>query len=226
MGKIKGLKFNYKDMITLTESMLSRLSYFKINEEEQGPIEAKFDAGNTKLVLITGENATGKSFVRRLYCGAIKKSGVEVIHLSQEGRSSGGIVRAFVYGDESHDSTGYLTSRLITTGVNTCKGRIDPHYIIWDEPDLGLSDSYAGGVGVEIRKFVETLPELTKGVVVITHNKSLVRQLLPVNPSHLRLGGCPDLNTWLNTFSDPADISVLENRNHAMFRSIDSILRS
>jgi ABC-type transport system involved in cytochrome c biogenesis ATPase subunit len=60
-------------MITLTESMLSQLSYFKINEEEQGPIEAKFDVGNHKLVLITGENATGKSFVRRLYCGLLRR---------------------------------------------------------------------------------------------------------------------------------------------------------
>ena len=226
MAKVKDIQFEYKDMVTMTKSMMSELSYFKTSEEEVGPIKATFDAGNTQFVLVTGENATGKSFVRRLYHSVMAQKKIEVIHLSQQGRSSSGIVHAMVYGDETYNSTGCLTSRLITTGIKTCQGRETPHYIIWDEPDIGLSASFAGGVGVLIRKFVENLPKMTKGVVVISHNKDLVRQLLPVNPSHLRLGDCPDLTTWLNTFSEPADIETLEKRNYDTYKAIQGILNS
>jgi hypothetical protein len=225
MAKISQIAFDLKNMVTLTESMLSELSYFKASEKESGPINAAFDAGNEKFVLVTGENASGKSFVRRLYYAVLKEEKFEVIHLSQQGRSSSGIVSSLIYGDESYNSTGYLTSRLISTGIKTCQGRETAHYIIWDEPDIGLSESYAGGVGVAIRKFVENLPELTLGVVVITHSKALVRQLLPVKPSHLRLGGCPDLMTWLSTTSEPVGLESLYNRNNTMYDEIQKILK-
>lgn len=220
----KEIKFNYRDMITLTKSMLSELSYFKCDSTEAGPITAVFDEGHDRFVVVTGENASGKSFVRKLLYSIIKQKKMECIHLSQQGRSSSGIASSLIYGDESYNSTGYLTSRLIITGINTCRGREEPHYIIWDEPDIGLSDGYAAGIGVEIRKFVETLPDLTKGVIVITHSKALVRQLLPINPSHLRLGGCPSLNSWLNSVTEPLDLKSLSERNELIFKSIQAIL--
>lgn len=211
-------EFDYSSLANLTKSLMDELLYF------HGPIDAKFDIGNEKLVIVTGENATGKSFIRRIYQSAIKLKKQEVIHLSQEGRSSSGIARAFVYGDESYNSTGSNTAHTITTGINTCQGRENPHYIIWDEPDIGLSEKYAGGAGVAIRKFVENLPKFTQGVVVITHSKALVRQLLPINPSHLRLGGCPKIEEWINRVEEPGDLEELRERNHNTFRAIQSIL--
>lgn len=226
MAKAMDINFDCKNMITMTQSMMSELSYLKTSEDESGPVQATFDPGHERFVLITGENATGKSFLRKLYHSVMKKEKIEVIHLSQQGRSSSGIVHGMVYGDESCNSTGYLTSRLITTGISTCRKRETPHYIIWDEPDIGLSEGYAGGVGIKIREFIENIPELTKGVVVISHNKALVRQLLPVKPSHLRLGGCPDLTTWLSTLSEPIDIESLENRNRIIYKEIQEIINS
>lgn len=214
--------FDYKNMITLTQSIVQNLSYF----DDDGPIKVAFDSGHDKLVIVTGDNATGKSFIRRVYHAVIKLTKDEVMHLSQEGRCSSGIPSALIYGDESYNSTGFLTSCTVSTGIRSCKERTTPHYIIWDEPDIGLSEKYAGGVGVEIRKFVENLSEYTQGVIVVTHSKAIVRQLVSLNPSHLRVGGCPDLKTWLNRFEEPGSLEELEERNHTVFRAIQKLLDS
>lgn len=213
--------FNYKNMITLTQSIIDTLLYFN-----DGPIKVNFNSGHEKLVVVTGDNATGKSFVRRVYHAVIKLTNNEVMHLSQEGRCSSGIPAAMIYGDESYNSTGYLTSCTVSTGIRSCKERTTPHYIIWDEPDIGLSEKYAGGVGVEIRKFVENLSEYTKGVIIITHSKAIVRQLVSLNPSHLRVGDCLDLKTWLNRIEEPGSLEELEERNHTIFKAIQKILDS
>jgi hypothetical protein len=213
--------YNLKNMVTLTKSMVANLAFIKSDDDLEAPITAKFDPGNTQLVLITGENATGKSLFRKMYYSILKSiNKIEVIHLSQQGKSSSGIPSALIYGDESYNSTGYLSARTVVTGIKTCRERENSHYIIFDEPDIGLSDSYAAAVGIEIRKFVENLPEMTKGVVIITHNKTLVKQLLPVNPSHLRLGDCPDLNSWLTKETEPGNIEDLFTRNNEIFQSV------
>ncbi|MFW6220000.1 MAG: hypothetical protein ACOC33_04095 [bacterium] len=214
----KSTDFDYSNLSNLTKSMIDELSYFN------DPIQVKFDVGNENLVLITGDNATGKSFVRRLYQSVIKLNNTETIHLSQQGRCSSGIPSLLIYGDETHDSTGNNTVNTIFGGINTCKSRNNKHYIIWDEPEIGLSEKYAGGVGVEIKKFVEDLPKLTQGVVIITHSKPLVKQLLPINPSHLRLGNCPNLTEWINKIEEPGDLNELRERNRQTYKAIQSIL--
>lgn len=215
------IKINTSNIIKMTQSLLSELSYF----EEDGPIKANFTEGHEKILIITGENASGKSFIRRLIQLSCKQEKVELIHLSQEARTMGWITSAFVYGSESYDSTGYNSSNTITTGISTCQSRESDHYILWDEPDIGLSERYSGGVGVAIRKFVENLPKHTRGCVVITHSKALVKQLLSLNPSHLRLGDDLSLNDWMNEIAEPGDLKELQEKNHKMFRLINEIIK-
>ena len=212
------LKFSCTNVITLVESMIENLSYFDV-------IKATLTTGHKQNLIITGENATGKSFIRRLVYLVCKQEKVELIHLSQQGRSTSGIPSALIYGDESYDSTGYNTSTTITCGITTCNNRDSDHFILWDEPDIGLSEKYAAGVGVAIRGFVENIPKHTRGSIVITHSKPLVRQLLPIGPSHLRLGDTMTLNDWLNETPEPGDLNELSERNHAMYHAINKIIK-
>jgi hypothetical protein len=215
--------FNLKSVVTITKSLIEDLLYF---QNENDCLVANFtEGGKYPIVVITGENATGKSFIRRLYQLLFKEyCNIECIHLSQQGRSSSGIIKAFVYGDETWESTGDISGRTVRTGISTCNSRDNKHTIIWDEPDIGLSDSYSAGIGVEIRKFVENLPKLTFGVIVITHSKYLIKELLPLNPHHLRLGDNKSLNSYLKERVKPKDISTLHDRAIETFRKIQSII--
>jgi hypothetical protein len=200
--------------------MIDTLSYF------EDVIQATLTHGHKQNLIITGENATGKSFIRRLVYVICKQENIELIHLSQQGRCTTGIPSAMIYGDESYNSTGYNTSTTIMGGINTCNNRDKDHFILWDEPDIGLSEKYSAGVGVAIRGFVENIPAHTRGSIVITHSKSLVRQLLPLNPTHLRLGDTLSLNDWLREIPEPGDLDELKKRNHAMYLKINEIINT
>lgn len=185
-------------------------------------------ANNSKLVVITGENATGKSIVRRLVQVAGKDSKTEVIHLSQEGRSGSGngIMRACVYGAEDWESTGYISAHTVKGAIKTSRSRDHKHIIFWDEPDIGLSDNYAAGVGIQIREFVQNSPEKLFAAFVVSHSKPLIEQLLPANPFHLRLGSYMDLKSFVTSPVIPRDPELLHMEGHARFKRITKFLKS
>ena len=214
---------NFDSIVSLIKSLIDELEYF---EGEDPAITINLTKGGKyPIVVMTGENATGKSFFRRLLQVSFKKHGnIECIHLSQEARTKGGCFSAFIYGDENWESTGQITGRTVVTGVNTCNNRDTKHTIIWDEPDLGLSDEYSAGVGVKIREFVENVSELTFGVIIITHSKHLIRQLLPLNPHHLRFGDNKSLNSFLNESVIPKNIDELGDKANETFRKISAII--
>lgn len=212
-------KFNCTNVITIIEDMVNQLPYF------QEVIKTSFTPNNNRCLIITGENATGKSFIRRIITQICKQEKIELIHLSQESRRVGGIISAFVYGDDSVDSTGYNSCNTVVGGITTCNGRDNDHFILWDEPDIGLSDRYAAGIGVTIKQFIDNIPKHTLGSIIITHSKHLVRQLLPINPSHLRVGDTSSLIDWLNETVEPSDIKELKGRNSEMFHNLNKIIK-
>lgn len=212
----------------ITEFMTDVLStrFFQLNHEYDNTpaIEAVLDPGESRLVLITGDNATGKSFLRRLITSALRQENIECMHLSQQGRSESGIQRAFLYGDEECQSTGYISSYGIRKGIQTCQGRTNKHVLWLDEPDLGLSDEYAAGAGIEIKDFILKIPELTFCVFLVTHSKAMVKELLPCKPWHLRLGGCLELTSWLNREIKPKSLADLKEYQHKKSQRISEIM--
>lgn len=185
--------------------------------------------GKGKLVVLVGENASGKSFMRRVVKGTCSKAEIECIHLSMEGRSdSFGGVRGFVYGDESYEATSVNSARTVTIGIRTCRDRTTPHVIMWDEPDLGLSENAAAGVGQLIREFTKTPPEHTLAAIVVTHSKALVSQLVDLEPHYLCFGRdpAPTLQDWINTPVKPRSIDELFETSRETHRRIAAILKS
>jgi hypothetical protein len=187
--------------------------------------------GSGPLVVILGENASGKSFMRRIVQLLCHKNEIEFMGISMEGRAkvSHAPWLAMVYGDESWQSTGCLSVSTVLSGINTCQGRDTPHVIFWDEPDLGLSDSWAAGVGQKICEFAATPPKHTTAAFVVTHNKALVEQLLPVNPYYVHLGKAPNdapqtLSAWIKSPVKPRDPELLSKESHRRFKAIQAIL--
>jgi hypothetical protein len=98
-----------------------------------GGLKLSYEPGKGELVVITGENATGKSFLRRIVHAALNQHEIELIVLSMQLRTAAGDIRkAFIYGDEGTQSTGQLSGHTVTMGMNTSRGRDKKHAVLWD----------------------------------------------------------------------------------------------
>lgn len=223
--------FRFKTVGKLLDHVFS-LDYFQPDGNKSAAIPYHRIDGNDPLVVMVGENASGKSFVRRIVTLMARENDVESIHISMEGRAgpdfSGGL-RPFIYGDEGYRSTGENSASTVVTGIKTCRGREKPHLMFWDEPDIGLSDSWAAGVGVAIREFVKKPPEHTRAVFVVTHSKALVGQLAEFYPHFIYFGEDEPPKTlfhWIERPIIPRDIEELGKLSHVRFKKIQKILDS
>ena len=219
---------------TLTAEKLIRLSMStRFFRPRAGPLFAGWTKRKSNLVVIIGDNATGKSFFRRIIqslCAYRCTPKVECIHLSMEGRTGGNssfpIARAMIYGDETYNATGQLSSHVISTALKTAGGRDTPHVLFFDEPDVGLSDEYAMGAAKEIYTVANYLPE-TKAIFVVTHRTSMVRTLLRADPHVLIFGKerPATAEEWLERPLKAKSIKELEERGHALFKALLPMLK-
>jgi hypothetical protein len=195
----------------------------------EGPVPARVEYGHPKLALVTGENASGKSFLVRglgqKMRGAHPK--LEILAVTMSLRSEGGFSRAVVYGDEQRESSGRISIKAVLAGMYVCRERHHDHVLILDEPDIGLAESYAGALGAYLAAFVEDMPVRTLGVVVVTHSRPLVRGLLPAEPASIRVGDDPrPLEQWLREGPIPRgieEIEALAERAGATMRGITRV---
>lgn len=231
MGAVKKKNRSFTNASTLLTHVLS-LDYFKPNADGVTPIPYRRIEGQSPLVLFLGENASGKSFARRVVTAIVRDSDVECIHISMQARAAdpmmGGGVRSFIYGTEEWQSTGENSVGTVLGGIRTCLGRDTSHVMFWDEPDIGLSDSWAAGVGVAVRDFVKGVTERTKAVFVVTHSKALVSQLAALDPHVVFFGDDElpeDLRGWMEWPVVARDIETLGKASHRRFLLIEAILR-
>ena len=170
----------------------SRRNLIRCNYE---PNEIKY----SRLLIITGDNAEGKSFFVKLfdeYCNEKIKN--ECLRLGMSLRTEKHWARSCVYKDEGAFSTGDCSISSVIKGLETCQKRGQEHYVIFDEPNLGLAESYHYALGEYFARFVTNMPPLTKGMVIVTHSRELIRPLLEHHPHHLRFGDNQNLANWID----------------------------
>ena len=242
------VRYTPLDVGALLQYMLDELTYFHPADVLDGEtaIPAIYVPGTSKLALVLGENAGGKSFVRRILQllthpgrqGGMGRPSVkkgpfpvrETIHLSMEGRASGGITRSFIYGNEDWRSTGENSAHTVVTGIKTILKRTHPAIIYWDEPDIGMSAGCAAGAGITIRQLVEAQAPLVQAVFVTSHSPSLVEQLRTLDPHYLYLGdadGPPTLDAWFEAQRNPTPVMPgdLQETSHKRFKMIQALLK-
>lgn len=242
------VKYKTLDVRACLDSALD-YAYFHPDDRTDGEvaIPAIYQPGTSKLVLVLGENAGGKSFFRRLLRGvthpgrkarmgepAIKPGSFpvrEFIHLSMQGRTDGGFMTRMVYGTEERQSTGENSAHIITKGIETAKGRTHPNVIYWDEPDIGMSAGAAMGAGMALAKFLQEESPLVQAVCITSHSAALLRPLGALDPHYVYLGnadGPATLDAWFKAQENPVPVSPkeLQDRSRARFLLIRKILNS
>lgn len=208
---------------------MSELPYFK-GENAPIPLHALSSDTSPILALVVGENASGKSFIRRVVKQILASDNIECIDISVEGRRQVAYnpMLAFVYGDESSSSTGANSANTILGAIKTSRARTTPHFIFWDEPDLGLSEGWSACAGREIAAFLQNPPEYLRGVFLVSHSKSLLREVQVLNPLFIGLGNpeVATLHAWLSADAPRYESLIgLQNAGDARFRALSICIK-
>jgi len=183
------------------------------------PITAKYIPGESKLCVILGDNATGKSMLRRIIYGRSNKNNIECMTFSVQGKTKSSGIQSVIYGDEADYSTGRNAASLLLACIRNSKGWSEgghAHNIIWDEPSLGLSDSWSASAGVSIREFIKDAPLNLGGAFLITHSQPLLIQVRELNPHLIVLEDeCNSIGDWLEKpiVIRPIDQLIENNKN-------------
>lgn len=217
------MSFNFKNAKELLELAFNQVLF---DDEDLLPYQWTPSHGSD-FVVIVGENASGKSLFRRLLSTIAHKTKTETMAISMEGRKTMyGPASAFVYGDESYDATSKNSAQTVLAGIRTCEKRDSSHIIIWDEPDIGLSESWAKSMGITFKAFAENLPQNTLSAVVITHSKPLLRKLLKVDHHFIYLGSQKiiSLEEWLKFSPKVLPLEELSKICNERYRKIHKVL--
>lgn len=200
-------------------------SWFHDKYAWQEWIPVDLQPGHDKLLVITGENASGKSLIRRLLQAVAKKQSCEAIAVSPEFRQHGGLRNAFVYGDETYQASGEIACHVVIGSMRTSQQRAEPHLVILDEPDMGMSDNTAAGAALAIAQFCYDPPPHLGLYAVVTHRKAMLEQFLPYRPSHIRVGDKLTLEQVVSLPVSPVAPGEVLGKSRELFRQMSTVLR-
>lgn len=205
------IKFTHLDAEYI-ENILN-LNYFADEEFPDLPLSCVFQPGADRRVLVvTGENASGKSFVSKLMAAGANRDKVEALTITMNFRTKGFMPSMILGGLEEDTSTGHLSLNGVIGGVRNCQNRECPHLMLWDEPDIGLSEAYQPAMGEYIGQFLAKLPDNTRGVIITTHSRILVKALVDAcgfMPHHVRFNDNISLADWMANPPKPRTVEEL-----------------
>ena len=194
---------------------------------ENAPFACDFTLQNPNLILITGPNASGKSLLRKILHGRVNKKDMIYVNTSQQGRCTGGIERAFIYGSEAEESTGFNSIKQIKKCFNSIKQYEKPCVVMLDEPEIGCSEEVQAAMGIRIAdelSRIEDIPML-QCFFIITHSRQLVKYISSANPSHWRLSGDNmTLEQFVNREIAPADLDKITEESNEKWRAVAKMI--
>lgn len=189
-----------------------------------------------RLLVITGDNASGKSLFVNLMRVWLKetsraKEKPESLPVTMTMRTSGGLAGSFMFREEAVNSTGSISVRAVEQAFNNMANRTG--FLILDEPEVGLAQGYAHALGQYIAQRGRDLPSTCPGTVVVTHNRDLVRGILAGlpgggRPSFVHLGRNHTLEDWLDAQDTKTvdELLALPEINFERFRALHQHINS
>lgn len=176
----------------------------------------------TRVLVIVGSNTSGKSVLRRLVQFTLEKK-IEVIALSHELRVRGNF--STVYGDESWQSTGAITAKTFLMAVKTMRERTKPLIVIWDEPEIGMSEELQTGCADWLFSNLHPWPKFLRGLIFLTHSRIWARRAMDYpRAKFLSLDGYPTVDDWLQREVKPVDPETITRLAGEKFQRLNKLL--
>lgn len=208
----------------------------------QSPFRASVYEGTGNILVVTGENASGKSiFFQSMAYRAKTQLNALGIQISIRERTGAGTYegsgfrRALMFGDESEQSTGATSVGVVASGFrNAISYATDDkrNVLMLDEPELGLSAGYSRAMGEYLAQQAATLPDKALGVVVVTHSRDLVWGIIAggggSTPNFVNLDPKPqNLGEWLTNSENRtiAELLNLQKIGHERAAQVRALLR-
>ena len=185
----------------------------------------------SKVLLISGMNASGKSVIGKIFEENCKKNEIPIRSCSMRNRTSGLFGQRIIFGDESDSSTGYNSFSSAISGLKSTFGSETPSLMILDEPDIGLSEEYAGALGEYFAQLLNESVPKTQGIVIISHSKHMFKRFLeayknPVSKSYIGRKEV-SFDEWLykeNARLSVADLLGIKEKQNSMYSKIEKRL--
>lgn len=180
-----------------------------------------------EITILTGDNGTGKSLIRKVIGSAIAKQldgeRVPVADISMERRTGlhaelggGGVfLRDTEWLATSQNSLSFLRGIL-----NSVKGR----YVVLDEPEIGMSVSLQASISEWLKNKLPDVLKDNEGVLIITHSAELVRRLREIS-SFVNLQGLT-VDEWLNMPPTVIDLDEFEAKCSALHSLLQKHLKT
>lgn len=159
---------------------------------------------NAKVAIVYGDNAAGKSFIGKLVETVARSQNIHCMSAAVRNRTSSGVAKAMVFGDEETQSTGQTSLSVMQLALKTANNDDKDCLITLDEPDIGLSRKYSKALGKYLASQANSLPE-NKMFIVITHNIDMLQSYLDdLSVPFLTLGVNTDktLSEWMSDDTD------------------------
>lgn len=172
------------------------------------------DIDATKITILTGRNAGGKSLIRKQLVFPISKQlgkeKVNIPHASQQLRTDSQPELGGLSGF-AHDLPWLATSdSTIHTIEQVFKSKETCDYMVIDEPEIGLGEELQLGLCDYMNEQIEECKKIGKGVLIICHSRLIVKNL--THDTFINLEGMSE-DEWLNR--EPIKISLEEFKKFA-----------
>jgi ABC-type dipeptide/oligopeptide/nickel transport system ATPase component len=224
-------------LATLVKDVATKALVFS----DESPFSATIKRGDMRLIVVTGENACGKSVFARVLATRVHQRKATPVTISIRERTGGGdfemarMRQAFMFGTEQDNSTGANSIGVVKRAIEHNLDRDNGCALILDEPEIGLSESYARAMGEYIGQSIANLPKGCMGIAVVTHSRPLAAGILQagISPTHAAISASDrqavlGLQEWIDT---PEHRSVdellnLEDIGLERWRALNKLIES
>ncbi len=190
--------------------------------EDDFPIQTTItESKSPKIFAVIGDNASGKSFITSNLLGIANNAyKVKGYHIGMKNRTSSSIESAFIYGEESTQSTGATTLNAVIGGLNNVRNHAENNdskmLLMLDEPTIGLSIGYEKAMGKYIAKIFNEIKDLDNfiGIMIVSHSKTMFEEMekAGVEISVMSVGQCLTMKQWREKEEDNTIEELLDLR--------------
>ena len=185
-----------------------------------------------RLTILTGGNGKGKSLIRKQMPFAVKRAFPKEItekklpkvcrsvsmQLRTESQPEFGALCSMTH-DWPLTPTSVSTYHLIKQLFGSLDGDKEKHYLIIDEPEIGMSRESQLGIAMYIKEQYEKYQDKLYGLLIITHSEILVTYLKDMS-GFISLDDIETADEWLNREIKPTDFELLDKESTDLFVAI------